>query len=303
MGDKLNRIRSYIDNYDKCCNNKLDSYYDIFKLSRDSNINDLKREIKKLRILFHPDLVEYIPSDIKEKFKKLSKFVVEMENVFDNNDSKLRYDSSLKENDDRELKVFTIKRMSDIEKFNYITNKLVMEYGFMYTFNAIYELVKYNKYDGFCVNDKIKKLIFDLGRVKVKQLLMSFRNTEKSGVRETIISYLTNLISFDDNLSMKLNSYVDGCSDILDKYGRSSTYYSILNMYENKKCDKFDNNLDIIYRDALILILIYFESLDKNDPEFGCYNLIELKKEEIIKIFILVLQSKMKEQNCSMGRR
>lgn len=304
MKDKIKKIEGYIDNYKKCINNEmLNNYYDIFSLSKSSDINQLKNEVKKLRILFHPDLSEYIPSSIKNKFLELSKMIVDMDDVFDNSANKARYDSTLKKKNNKEIKVFTVRKLSDFEKFNYVVIDVITKYGFIYAFNAIYDLIRNNNYDDFCVGGNTERYIFELDKTKIKNMLINFRKDKETGLKETIISYFCSLIYGNEVLNNKFNSYIDNCNNILEKFGRSKTYYSIIDMYDNNNKDNFDTNLDIVFKDALILILIYFESLERNDPEYGCRELMGVDKKDMVRIFILVLESKLKNKKVNNGRK
>ena len=69
MQERLKQINHYINNYESNKNSTLLNYYSIFELTESNDINLIMESIKnkKLKILFHPDLLAYIKEQNKSK--------------------------------------------------------------------------------------------------------------------------------------------------------------------------------------------------------------------------------------------
>ena len=84
MEEKIKQIIHYIKNYEQNKIGNILNFYKIFELVETSDILALQREIKtkKLKILFHPDLLAYIPANYQKDFEILSESIKDMENIF-----------------------------------------------------------------------------------------------------------------------------------------------------------------------------------------------------------------------------
>ena len=200
MQERLKQINQYINNYESNKNSTVLNYYNIFELTDSSDINLIMESIKnkKLKILFHPDLLAYIPEQNKQSFKVLSDAVKDMENIFSNSKNKSMYDDKLKKatfkNDTQQMQ--SNKNISDLDRLNNIAVTNILKHGFKFNVEAFGMIVRHGNFNGI-TNTKASRTKADmLGRKKIETILNFFtpKNMDAQNIDAKVINYYSYLL-------------------------------------------------------------------------------------------------------------
>lgn len=323
MQERLKQINHYINNYESNKDSTVLNYYSIFELSESSDINLLMENIKnkKLKILFHPDLLAYIPEQNKQSFKVLSDAVTDMENIFSNSKSKLMYDENLKkansQKNDQQMQ--STKNISDLDRLNSIAITNILKHGFKFNVEAFGMIVKQGNFNGITKTKSSRTKADILGRKKIETILNFFtpKNVDAQNIDAKVINYYSYLLHQCPELKEKLDVYINACVETASKYNFDQVAYAINYVYQNYSDEEeidnlyngFTNNNSsrrkikelVNPNDVIILSRIYL-NIYKND-KYQNAEIYKMSDEQIITEFIDTLEEEFSKQNTTNHHR
>lgn len=283
MEEKLSKILHYIGNYQKFCyKDDLLDYYQVFELSKDDSCKNLINKIKqnRLKVLFHPDLENYIPDEYRQDFMILSDSIRDMENVFSDHSSKERYDNELKKNkknafkqsrydesqenyyegskkgksnennqSDNNEQSFSAVFVSEAEKFQFDESVKfnIKKYGFDFTFDSIKSFVFNKRSAGFTREEGVRRFIEGLGQDKIYSILKEYGDNKEFSLTNlsSIVYYFLSLLNGE--LRVKMDSFISAVTETIFKYDNVQGERAVLSFlcFGYLDCFTNDNNARI----------------------------------------------------------
>lgn len=329
MQEKLSQITHYIENYEKNKTSNVLNYYEIFELIESSNISSIMESIKKkkLKILFHPDLLAYIPEEHKNSFEILSDAVKDMENIFSSLKSKEFYDEKLKQATIKKREETTEKfnqtkdfnnTNEDLDDFNDIIATNIKKHGFKFTSEAINMILNKESFRGITNTSNCRNRAINLGKKKIKAIISSFRNAKSINVNTDIINYYSFLIYQNSELKEKMDAYINACTKTALKYRFSQVEFAI---NQTLKTNFNDTNLNDFYpgftndgaareklndlvnpKDLVFLSRIYLNIHRVNNYQSDDY-LLYLSDTQIIREFVNLLEEQLTKEETNKHHR
>lgn len=154
--ERLKSILELLDKYDSMENTEdMIDYYQLFGFRKSMFLEEIKIKIHNLNltVLFHPDQVNYIPEEYREKYVEMLKIVNGMLYTFSTVEKRKAYDKQLR---DYEIEQKRIQAENDRqiekkreEKLRTILLSNFEKYGFEFTREALYNFVHHNTSTGF----------------------------------------------------------------------------------------------------------------------------------------------------------
>ena len=293
MEKRIDKILEYLNKYNRYAKNKeVINYYKLFNIAKNKDITEIQKEIKKLRILFHPDNLLYIPDKYQNDFSEISKLIIDMQSCFSSHESRKNYDDILEE---------FLENCNDVEyvlelnadKLNYAVVENIKKCGFLSTFISLGCLLNTGKVSNFTKVNKVKQIISELGRGKVIAVLKNYDFSKELGVKKIIINYFVELVKNDKELFNKFNCYLNACYTTLAMYGENHAYCAIRNLYGSNLYEGFvevngsrkklrDN---VLSSDVIILMFIYFEYFN-SEFKNSDVSIYDLSSDEVIGNFV-----------------
>lgn len=306
MQERLKQINHYINNYESNKDSTILNYYSIFELTESNDINLIMESIKnkKLKILFHPDLLAYIKEQNKESFKVLSNAVKDMENIFSNPKNKLMYDERLKKATIEKPK--KIKNISDLDKLNDIVLTNIQKYGFKFTSEALDMIIRNETFKGITKTNDSRQKANVLGKKKIETILNFFtpKNINGQNIEAKVINYFSYIMNQNPKLKEKLDTYINACFETASKYDIGQVSYAINHVYNNSSNEE---NLGKIYtgftntnssrqnlkelvnpKDIIILSRIYLNIYKNN--KYPNAEIYKMSNQQIIDEFLIALE-------------
>lgn len=322
MEEKIKQIIHYIKNYEQNKIGNILNFYKIFELVETSDILALQREIKtkKLKILFHPDLLAYIPANYQKDFEILSESIKDMENIFSDEKLKLKYDENLKKEAVKRLKPKNenFKKASDLERLNSIVLENIKKHGFKFTSEALEMIIGLSDFRGITNTGDSRNKAIKLGSKKIETILNFFtpKNCPKNNLNAKIVNYYSKLIHQNYELKEIYDAYVNACETTALKYGIYQVSEAINECLDdnheinnkNQLYSGFTNDKDARKKiielvkpvDIIMLSRIYLY-LNKKDLEQES-EIFSLSDKLVISRFLEVLESSLQKQNTKYYR-
>lgn len=310
-------IYAYLKKYINQKNEHSDyiDYYDLYGLDSSLSVDQIQSLLKekKLRKLFHPDQIAYLDDDFKEVFKINVDEVIEVENVFSSESSKLKYDNLLdkkkkeQQRDDytsNKDSVFTIQDEKDLERTIETT---IYKYGFYQGYCALKRALK-NDFSCITSDNNARNLAINLGSSKIKDILLS----KKSDVMENdfdnvIMDYYSKLIN-KSGLKDQADIFYNACNETVIKYDILTNVpqldFAVSRFIETGKKDGFTKqnssrelleSSNIQQKDAHVLMCAKMHSISKENSDYKCSNFTSKKLDEQINLFASEVKKEAKK--------
>lgn len=275
--EKLEQVLEILKKYE---NNSFTNYYELFDLDKNMNIDELNSEIRKkrLQVLFHPDQINFIPTQYHSLYNEVIDVVKDTINTFSNEKAKDDYDKKLDKHIYNEdiTEDLTEVILADAIFFN------SQKYGFENTMASLTGLVRNNNYNGFTRDNGVRSNIKNLDRNKLLSVIYnSSLEEENLNIEQIIMNYMTDLIYKTPEYRKKVEALDIATSVTFRKYDMNG-YRGHTNTAVNSYCisgkdSHFtnDNNArvnlrkNVNYKDADFFIKCSLNNKRIDSPEFS----------------------------------
>lgn len=331
---KLNEILNILSRYNS--NGSVDDYYQLFSLDKNMTAEEIKTQIKKMRlqVLFHPDQLNFVPTQYHQKYLQMIEVVKDAINVFDSYQSKENYDIKLEESKNSYSTYNSYNqsdnyedKTEDLDEAN-LQQAIILnsqKYGFEHTRRALVELIQYNYADGFTRQNNVRQIISNIDREKLKSILLSSSLNDKVALdlEQIVMNYLTDLVDKMPMLNIQQAAIKEACVTTMVKYdlaGRGNQTNEALNRFSDfgdangftntNNCRvNLVNNVD--YKNVKFFVQCALNKKRHEQPRFSYQYTKNLTPDYINKLYCDETMQKLKEDmygnsgygdNSSYGR-
>lgn len=321
MGEqKIAKIYNIVSKYvNKYLRSSLIDYYDLFEIDKNKSCEEITLELKKLKVLLHPDLKLYLPEFMREYYTEVIEEFVNCEAMLSDSNVRKNYDERLskmknkskentqKQNNEQESTSKNTNPVKEDELDKVITAlELTMKaHGLVFTMNNV-KLIIENQITNSWENHfskESRKGLKELGEEKFKEIIRKFAPKSNSS-GEITIDCFTYLYQIQNVLKELMLPFENVCIKTLEKYNPYQLKMAITDFVYNDSAKKFtntDNSRELFLTttnplDIIPFIRIYLNSFKAEDESYGYENLKSSDVDSLIELFVNKFSSEYQEK-------
>ena len=206
------------------------NFYELFEINKNMSLAEINRDIKnkRIRIIFHPDQVAFIPDEYKKTFQKISDSITDLIDVFSSEKNKEKYDSKLSKSTARKNETKTAQEIRDFENAIIIT---AQKHGWKHMIEAISKAI-HNDFYGFTRNGNARNIVKSLGANKIKSIILDssifeLDNEYRINEEQMIANYLSDMFFNNQILEKQALALQYAIEQTFNKYGNLQVYKAI----------------------------------------------------------------------------
>lgn len=311
---KITMISIIMNKYvNKYLNAHVINYYDLFQIDRTSTLEEIKKGIKKLKTILHPDLKAYLPEFMQKYYSEILEEFRNCENAFSNEKSKCLYDQALQKertinnsiNDSKQSK------KSDITEFEFdsvlaaikITTK---RHGFAFTLNSITDTFLDQSISSWenRFSRETRSNLTKIGKQRFKEVIRKI-SKEETSIQENIIAWLSYLYKNDEEIKVLMYPLENACYQTLLKYNEKTLNFALQKYFNEKNAAYFTRENDsrkllknnIKANELPLYMLIYLDSYKDEELIYSYEKLSKLEIERLIPTFTKKIIEELRQKN------